>query len=107
MANLTPFEQNLAQLKKEIEVMHTSLGHYSKMPSANPEYVRARSEALQRLVSIYNSFEDAFRFVEVLYPIATLMRSLLDKDPEIGQLIIHLHIKPNKNCGHICYNPFE
>jgi hypothetical protein len=107
MTNPNPFEQNLALLKKEIESMHTSLDSYSKKSSANPDYVKLRADALNRLVCIYNGLENEFRLLEVLYPIATSMKSLISKDPEIGQFAIHLHIKQNSNCGHIYYNPLE
>lgn len=107
MAILSQLENSIIQQAKEIRSDSLLLENYAKRPSAYSDYVQKRTESLNRRIVTHNLIEREFQKISLIYPLAEPVHELM-ADSEIGTVIIHLKVKPNKKeSGHINYNPFQ
>lgn len=108
MDDLNPCEVYLAMLSNEVKSKIEAFESYSKRPNANNVYIQKESEHIQLLVKVYNGLELCFKQVEMFFPIAVALEQLTEKDPELGEVVVRIALKPNNNrVGLINYNPFE
>lgn len=108
MEGLNPCEVYLAMLSNEVKSKIEALESYSKRPNANNGYIQKESEHIQSLVKANNGLELCFKQVGMFFPVAVALEQLTEKDPELGEVVVRIVLKPNNNnVGLIKYNPFE
>ncbi len=107
MAEYTQLEISLAQQAKEIESDSLLLESYANRPGANSDYVKKRTESINRRIVVHNVFEKAFQRIAPIYPLAEPVHQMM-ADSELGMIVIQLTINPTKQAiGFINYNPFQ
>lgn len=108
MDSLNPCEAYFAILSNEVKRKIEALESYSKRPNVNNVYIQKESEHIQSLVKANNGLELCFKQVEMFFPIASSLANLTKKDPELGEVIVRITLRPNNSRrGLINYNPFE
>jgi|GEM_PF-2666821 len=108
MDNYTSMEIYLAHFAKEIEQMESALLHASSNPNYNKLYLQKKYEQLYRLSNIHNGIESEYQRIGLIEPLADRVNNLLNRDPELGIILIKYQIRPNnRNYGLIKYYPYE
>jgi hypothetical protein len=108
MGNYTNMEVYLAHFAKEIEQMESALLYASSNPNYNKQFLQKKYEQLSRLSNIHNGIEAEYQKVGLIEPLAHRVSNLLNKDPELGIILIKYQIRPNnRNYGIINYYPCE